>query len=139
MIYTRLVEGRYPPYRDIIGQTRKGATVKVALPVGPFLGQVRQAAIMTDDEGKRVEMTFEPGKVSMEARGAETGSADVELPLEDYNGPEVKIAFDPQYLVEFLRAIDNEPTVTLEMSDGTKPALFRCGDNYVYLVMPLAG
>ena len=28
---------------------------------------------------------------------------------------------------------------TLEMSDGTKPALFRCGDGYLYLVMPLAG
>ena len=34
---------------------------------------------------------------------------------------------------------DGEPTVLLEMSDGTKPALFRCGDGYVYLVMPLAG
>jgi DNA polymerase-3 subunit beta len=139
MIYTRLVEGRYPPYRDIIGQTRKGATVKIPLPVGPFLSRVRQAAIMTDDESKRVDMTFGPGKVRMEARGAETGSSQVELPLEDYGGPEVKIAFDPQYLVEFLRALENEPTVVLEMSDGTKPALFRCGDGYLYLVMPLAG
>src|SRR5262245_62079196 len=139
MIYPRLVEGRYPPYRDIIGQTRKGATVKVPLPVGPFLSRVRQAAIMTDDESKRVDMTFEPGKVRMEARGAETGSSEVELPLEEYDGPEVKIAFDPQYLVEFLRALENEPTVTLEMSDGSKPALFRCGDGYLYLVMPLAG
>jgi DNA polymerase-3 subunit beta len=139
MIYTRLVEGRYPPYRDIIGQTRKSAFVKVPLPVGPFLARVRQAAIMTDDESKRVDMTFEPGKVTMQARGAETGSSEVELPLEDYGGPEVKIAFDPQYLVEFLRALEGEPTVTLEMSDGTKPALFRAGDGYLYLVMPLAG
>jgi DNA polymerase-3 subunit beta len=139
MIYTRLVEGRYPPYRDIIGQTRKGATVKVPIPVGPFLMAVRQAAIMTDDESKRVDMTFEPGKVGMEARGAETGSSQVEMPLEGYDGPEVKIAFDPQYLVEFLRALEDEPTVVLEMSDGTKPALFQCGDGYKYLVMPLAG
>lgn len=138
-IYSRLVEGRYPPYRDIIGQTRKGASVKVPLPVGPFLSRVRQAAIMTDDESKRVEMKFEPGKVSMHAHGAETGSSEVELPLEEYDGPEVEIAFDPQYLVEFLRALESEPTVVLEMSDGTKPALFRCGDAYLYLVMPLAG
>jgi len=137
MIYSRLVEGRYPPYRDIIGQTRKSAGVKVPLPVGPFLARVRQAAIMTDDESKRVDMTFEPGKVTMQARGTATGSSEVELPLAEYDGPEVNIAFDPQYLVEFLRALDGEPTVTLEMSDGTKPALFRAGDNYLYLVMPL--
>lgn len=139
MIYTRLVEGRYPPYRDIIGQTRKGAGVRVALPVPAFMSRVRQAAIMTDDESKRVDMTFEAGKVTMQARGADTGSSEVELPLPEYDGPEVRIAFDPQYLVEFLKALEGEPVVMLEMSDGTKPALFRCGDQYLYLVMPLAG
>lgn len=139
MIYTRLVEGRYPPYRDIIGQTRKTASVKVPLPVDAFLSRVRQAAIMTDDESKRVDMTFEPGKVTMQARGADTGSSVVELPLPEYAGPEVEIAFDPQYLVEFLRALEGEPAVVLEMTDGSKPALFQCGDGYKYLVMPLAG
>ncbi len=139
MIYTTLVQGRYPPYRDIIGQTSKGSTVNIPLPVGEFLARIRQAAIVTDDESKRVDMTFSAGKVAMQARGADTGSSEVELPLPDYDGPEVQIAFDPSYLVEFLRALEGEPTVMLEMSGGDKPALFRCGDGYVYLVMPLAG
>lgn len=139
MIYTTLVQGRYPPYKDIIGQTRKGAAVQIPLPVDGFLARVRQAAIVTDDESKRVDMRFSPGKVAMQARGADTGSSEVELPLPDYDGPEVSIAFDPSYLVEFLRALEGEPTVMLEMTDGTKPALFKCGDSYVYLVMPLAG
>ncbi len=51
----------------------------------------------------------------------------------------MKIAFDPQYVIEFLRALEGEPSVELEMSDGGKPALFHCGENYRYLVMPLAG
>jgi DNA polymerase-3 subunit beta len=139
MIYTTLVQGRYPPYRDIIGQTRKGAAVKITLPVDDFLGRVRQAAITTDDESMRVDMAFEPGKVTMQARGADTGSSEVELPLPEFDGPAVNIAFDPTYLTEFLRALDGEPTVLLEMTSGEKPALFRCGDGYVYLVMPLAG
>lgn len=139
MIYTTLVQGKYPPYRDIIGKTRKDAGVRVELPVEAFLARVRQAAIVTDDESKRVDMTFAPERVGMEARGAATGSSEVELPLPDYAGPEVRIAFDPQYLIEFLRAMEGEPTVTLELADGTKPVLFRCGDGYVYLVMPLAG
>jgi DNA polymerase-3 subunit beta len=139
MIYTTLVQGRYPPYRDIIGQTRKGSTVTVPLPVEEFLARVRQAAIVTDEESKRVDMSFEAGKVSMQARGNETGSSQVEMPLPDYDGREVTIAFDPSYLIEFLRALEGEPTVTLEMSGPDKPALFRCGDGYVYLVMPLAG
>lgn len=139
MIYTTLVQGRYPPYRDIIGQTRKGAAVQVPIPVEGFLARVRQAAIVTDDESKRVDMRFEAGKVAMQARGADTGSSEVEMLLPEYDGPEVSIAFDPSYLIEFLRALEGEPTVMLEMTDGTKPALFKCGDSYVYLVMPLAG
>ncbi len=139
MIYTTLVQGRYAPYRDIITKTRKDSTVKIPLPVEGFFGRVRQAKIMTDDESKRVDMTFESGKVTMTARGAATGSSEVVLPLPDYDGPEVQIAFDPEYLVEFLRALEGETTITLEMSGGDKPALFKCGDNYVYLVMPLAG
>jgi DNA polymerase-3 subunit beta len=94
---------------------------------------------MTDDESKRVDLSFEAGKVVMKARGAETGSSEVVMTLPEYDGAPVTIAFDPQYVVEFLRAIDGEPSVLLEMSDGGKPALFQCGDNYKYLVMPLAG
>lgn len=138
MIYTRLVEGRYPPYREVLAQARKQATVKVPLPVESFLARVRQAAILTDDESKRVDMGFEPGKIVMETRGAEVGSSEIEMPLPEYDGPEVKIAFDPQYLIEFLRVMEGETTITLDMSDGSKSALFRCGDEYVYLVMPLA-
>jgi DNA polymerase-3 subunit beta len=139
MIYTRLVEGRYPPYRDILSQTRKQANLKINLPVESFLSRVRQAAIMTDDESKRVDLNFEKGKITMKARGAETGSSEVVMTLPEYDGDAVTIAFDPQYVVEFLRALEGEPSVLLEMCDGTKPALFQCGDSYKYLVMPLSG
>jgi DNA polymerase-3 subunit beta len=139
MIYTTLVQGRYAPYRDIITKTRKDSTVKIPLPVEAFYSRVRQAKIMTDEESKRVDMTFAAGKATLQARGAQTGSSEVELTLPDYDGPEVSIAFDPEYLVEFLRALEGETTITLEMSGGDKPALFRCGENYLYLVMPLAG
>src|SRR5262249_32317880 len=51
MIYGRLVEGRFPNYKQVLPQK---ATLKVPLTVGPFHTAVRQAAIMTDEESKRV-------------------------------------------------------------------------------------
>ncbi len=139
MIYTSLVQGKFPPYRDIITRTRKEAKQHVPLPTESFYSRVRQAAIMTDDESQRVDMTFTPGKVLMKTRGAKTGSSEVTMELPDFDGEGVEIAFDPHYLVEFLRAVDGEPTVTLEMANGTRAALFTCGDQYSYLVMPLTG
>ncbi|MFM8271895.1 MAG: DNA polymerase III subunit beta [Gemmata sp.] len=138
MIYTSLVQGKFPPYRDIIAKTVKDATQKVRLPTQAFLARVRQAAIMTDDESMRVDMTFDVGTVTMKARGAKTGASQVVLELPEYHGPQTEIAFDPQYLIEFLRAVENEPTVVLEMSTGLRAALFTC-DKYTYLVMPLTG
>jgi DNA polymerase-3 subunit beta len=138
-IYTSLLQGKFPPHRDHIAKTRRDATQRVTLPVEGFLSRVRQAAIMTDEESMRVDLTFEPGKVTLEARGANTGSSEVSLELPDHDGPKLEIAFDPQFLVECLRSLEGEPTVTLEMSTGTKAALFRCGEQYSYLVMPLTG
>lgn len=137
LICSKLVEGRFPPYRDIIP---KKPGVALQVPVADFLSRVRQAAIMTDDETKRVEFAFEAGKVTLNAQGgADNGSGEVMLELPDYKGSKVEIAFNPQYLIDMLRAVDNEPTLKLEMTDGQKPAVFRLGDDYLYLVMPLTG
>src|SRR5205807_2501420 len=96
MIYSRLVEGRYPPYREVFP---KKQTVKVPLKVGPFLVAVRQAAIMTDDESKKVIFTFDKQKLTMQAQGPGTGRSKVELPIE-YDHKQIKISFDPKYVTE---------------------------------------
>jgi DNA polymerase III subunit beta len=136
IIHTRLVEGRFPPYRNIIP---KSSAVKLEIPVPEFHARIRQTAIMADEETRRVDFAFEAGSVTMKARGQEIGSGEVKMELPNYTGQNVEIAFDPNYLTEMLRAIDGEPSATLEMTDGQRPAVFRVGDNYLYLVMPLAG
>ena len=85
------------------------------------------------------DFEFGKKKLVLKAEGAEIGSSEVTLALPDYDGEEISIAFDPQYLIDMLRAIEGETSITLEMTSGEKPAVFRVGDNYLYLVMPLAG
>lgn len=132
-IVSRLLEGRYPPYRDIIP---KKAVAKIPLPVEGFLSAVRQAAIMTDEESKRVAFQFAPGKLTLQAQGAATGKSKVEMPL-DYSGNPVSINFDPNFLIDMLKVLDGSEVVQLDLVDPQKPALFRAGDDYLYLVMPL--
>lgn len=134
MIYSRLVEGRYPPYKDILP---KKATSKVPLAVTPFLSAVRQAAIMTDEESKRVAFHFTPGNLTLQAQGAATGRSKVDMPIE-YDGAAIEINFDPQYVIEMLKVLDPGDPLILEMTDASRPALFRSGPNYQYLVMPLS-
>jgi DNA polymerase-3 subunit beta len=135
MIYSRLVEGRFPDYRRVLPQK---ASVKVPLTVGPFHTAVRQAAIMTDEkESQRVVFTFAKKKLTLQASGPGSGRSRVELPIE-YDGKTVEISFHPKYLTEMLRVLDPEAHLTLELEDGSKPALFKneAGD-YQYVVVPL--
>jgi DNA polymerase-3 subunit beta len=133
-IYSRLVEGRFPPYKEILP---KKANARIPLKVVPFLTAVRQAAIMTDEESKRVAFHFAPGKLTLQAQGAASGRSKVETDLE-YDGTPIDIAFDPQYLVDMLKVLDADAALTLDLIDGSKPALFKSGPEYQYLVMPLS-
>ena len=134
VIYSRLVEGRFPPYRDVIP---KKVNAKIPLVVGDFLSAVRQAAIMTDDESKRITFKFAPGKLNLEAKGSTTGQSKVSLKIDEYSGPTIDISFDPAYLTEMLRVMDGAETLQLDLVDGQKSAVFRSGEDYLYLVVPL--
>jgi DNA polymerase-3 subunit beta len=133
MIYSRLVEGRYPNYRQVMPQKHNH---KMVITVGPFQQAIRQAAIMTDDESKRVIFNFSKKKLTLQARGVEAGRSKVEIPL-DYDGKGIEINFDPKFLLDMLRVLDPETQITLEMLDSNSPALFRCDAGYQYVVVPL--
>jgi DNA polymerase III subunit beta len=134
VIFSRLVEGRYPPYREVFP---KKQTVKVPLTVGPFFTAIRQAAIMTDEESKKVVFSFAKNKLTLQAKGGGTGRSKVEMSI-DYGGKTIDISFDPKFLTEMLRVLSADEALTLELVDGNSVGLFRCGTNYSYIVMPLS-
>jgi len=134
MVYSRLVEGRFPNYRQALPQKLPN---KVPLTAGPFQAAVRQAAIMTDDESKRVTFSFQKKKLTLAAKGAESGRSRVELPLE-YDGKSVEIGFDPKFVLEMLRVVPADAAMTLELGDSESPGLFRYEPDYLYVIVPLS-
>ncbi len=133
VIYSRLVEGRFPDYRQVLP---KKQTIKVPLKVPEFTAAVRQAAIMTDEESKRVVFKFAKGKLTLQAQGATTGRSKVELPVE-FDSKGLDISFNPAFLIDMLRVLAPDAELSLEMVDGNSPAMFKSGPAYSYLVMPL--
>jgi DNA polymerase III subunit beta len=133
VIYGRLVEGRYPPYKEVFP---KKTTIKVKLKVGEFLSKVKQAAVLTDEESRGIDCAFAKGKITLKSRVPDKGRAKVEMPI-DFDGKTVDITFDPRFVVDMLRVLDPESEATLELVDANSPALFKSGDDYSYIVMPL--
>jgi DNA polymerase-3 subunit beta len=134
-IYSRLVEGRFPKWRDVFPQ-RTGA-VKIELSVGPLHSAVRQAMIVTSEESRGIDFNFEAGTLVLSGRAAETGQSRVELPIS-YDGAPLVISLDPRYMNDFLKVLDPEKVITLELKDAESAAVCHTDDGYGYVIMPLA-
>jgi DNA polymerase-3 subunit beta len=135
VIYSRLVEGRFPRWRDVFPQ--RSGQQRIELTVGPFHAAVRQAAIVTSEESRGVDFAFEPGTLVLKGRAAEAGQSRVELPIA-YDGRELTITLDPRYVSDFLRVLDLEKTVAMELIDAESAAVIATDDGYGYVIMPLA-
>jgi len=134
-IYARLVEGRYPKWRDVYPDCSD--MYKVELTVGPFHSAVRQAAIVTSEEHRGIDFIFGDGKVVLSGHGAELGESRVELPIA-YDGPEVPVKLDPRFMSDFLRVLDPDQTFTLHMRNPKTAVVCTTEDGYGYVIMPLS-
>ncbi len=133
-VYSRLVEGRFPRYRDVIPKKSKNI---VPFSVSPFFSAVRQAQIVTDEEHRGVDFTFNDSLLVIKSQ-ASVGDSSVELPIE-YGGEKMKVAFDPKYVSDFLKVCSPEAIVDLHLIDADTAAVFRVEDSYTYVIMPLSG
>jgi DNA polymerase-3 subunit beta len=135
MIYSRLVEGRFPKWRDVFPV--RGEVIRIDLAVGPAYSVLRQAAIVTDDDSRGVDFIFGGGQLVLTSVAAEVGQARIEMPIP-YDGPNVKVTLDNRFVADFLRVLEPEKIVTLEVENDESAALFTTDDGYGYVVMPLA-
>ena len=134
-ISARLVDGRFPRWRDVFPD--RPDAMRVQLVAGPLLAAVRQAAIVTSEQSKGVDFSFEPGQLVLTGRSAESGESRVELPI-DHSGATVRIKLDPRFMSDFLRVLDPGATVTVELTDAQSACVCTTEDGYGYVIMPLA-
>jgi DNA polymerase-3 subunit beta len=133
IIYSRLVEGRFPRYQDVFPSS---VEVRIPMEVGPLRLVVEQASIVTSEESRGVDFRFSDGLLRLSSQAADVGRSHVELPIA-YEGKDIEITFDPRYLTDALRTLEEHATITAELIDHKNAAVFKTEDGYTYVVMPL--
>jgi len=135
MIFSRLVEGRYPNWRQVI--PTRSESFNVGSIVGPFFTSVRQASIVADQESRGVEFNFQTGNVTMQTATANVGESTVQLPVA-YDGPEMKMTLNGSYVGDFFRVLEPNTNFSINLSSNTEPAIFKLEDGYLNVIMPMA-
>jgi len=134
VIYSRLVEGRFPKWRDAFPE--RADSYKFEVTVGPLYSALRQASIVSSEQTRGVDFTLSEGNLVITGRTAEVGQSRVEMPIP-YSGPEMILTLDHRFVADFLKVLDPDKSITVDVADA-KAVLFTTDDGYGYVVMPMA-
>jgi DNA polymerase-3 subunit beta len=132
LIVTKLIEGNYPNYRQVIPSETKE---RVALPREEFLHALRRAEIMTSEKANSVKLAFGKNNLAITANSPEVGEAKESLAV-NYKGKEMAIAFNPKYLIDPLNAL-SEDEIFVELIDELSPGVLKINGPFLYVVMPM--
>ncbi len=130
---TRLIEGDFPNYRNLLPSSYPNLlTVSKAA----MIEAIRRVKILAQDSTP-VRLTLGGDTVQLTAITQDVGNAAEEIDAS-YDGAEMTVAFNPDYLAAGIDAIDADD-VTLATMDPMKPAVLRGAgqDDYLYLLMPV--
>jgi DNA polymerase-3 subunit beta len=100
-----------------------------------FLSAVKRASLLTTEDSKGVRLTFNKNGLKLTSRSPESGEAEVNFACK-FEGGEVEIGFNPQFLTEALRVVDSDE-ITLELTAPNRPGLLKGGANFLYVIMPV--
>jgi DNA polymerase-3 subunit beta len=128
-ISCRLMEDRFPKWEQFFPKKKSKPLV---LNVGVFL-----RAIMTDEESRILDFTFNGSRLEIESSGKTRGESDVVLDVGDESFNGFNLRFDPHYLISFLRVCDPDGDVSCYLPNDGSAAVFEHGEAFRYLVVQL--
>ncbi len=141
ILLSRLIEGNYPNYKQVIPST---STSRVLIKSNSILNALERAKTMpTDDKLKiqHVQFKFNENEVVINAYSEIMG--ELEEVIEDVQiegEKEVKIAFNTNYFLDIAKIMQSECNdMEISLSGAIGPAIIKNPDNnnYLYVLVPL--
>jgi len=132
----RILEGDFPDYERVIA---KDNDKKVLFDRRPLAEAVQRVALLTGDRARAVRLQFAPDQLVISAANPDLGEAVEEVACT-YAGPEFRVGMNPDYLSQFLSAVETE-RVRLELKDENTQCVGYPQDGqesrYLCVIMPM--
>jgi DNA polymerase-3 subunit beta len=138
---TRLIEGNFPEYKRLLP-----TAFQQEIPVGreELVDTLRRVSLFTARQTPPVPVSLEftEGAVEVSVRNGEVGEAREKLPAGYEGEEELRVSFNPGYLLDGVSAVEAE-NVVFKLNEPLKPGLITPEtDNgeepdFRYLIMPM--
>lgn len=134
----KLVDAQFPPYAQVIPQKSERVIRAARSALADALDAVK---LSSSDRTGGVRIEVAKGKMGIHSESPEAGRAFDELPV-DYDGADVVIGFNAQYILDVLGALDGEDEVLIGVGGDLDPAVLRPGaesatSDFRAVVMPM--
>ncbi|MBT7007538.1 DNA polymerase III subunit beta, partial [Candidatus Falkowbacteria bacterium] len=134
-LISRLVDGNYPDYTQIIPSASK---TTVIASTSELQKQIKRVALFSKAGIFDINLVFDPAKgLILKATNTQVGESTSELDVE-FTGDSNDTVLNYRYLLEGLNNIDSDE-VKISLVDGNVPCLIQPkeNDDYLYIVMPI--
>ncbi len=137
LLITRKLTGNFPDYERVLPKDNQHTVLLSRDEIRSAIERVSQFA---DERSRAIRIQFVSGELRVFSSALESGESEESVPAE-YQGPDLEIGFNAAYLLDFMRATQQEKVV-FELKDAKSAAELRpAGDNlpdqYRYIVMPM--
>jgi len=131
---SRLIEGKFPDYRQIIP---KEMSVRSVIATHELTASVRRMHYFAKEVNNNLTFVLGTGDVQIKTPQTPLGKDEASVTAETTGG-EAKIALSSSYLLDFLSHID-DANVELQVVDSMHPAVFKLPNaaSFLHLIMPL--
>ena len=131
-LVSKILEGNYPNYKSVIP---KEAEQRIKIERELMLEAIQRISIMASDKQKLVRLKMSKNFLEISCQSADIGEGSEPIEVE-YDGPEVQIGFNPEFLQSPLRNLTKDE-IYFEFKDENTPGVFKTLDNFLCVVMPM--
>lgn len=134
LLVSKLVDGNYPNYKQVIPSSEDVKEV-VKLEREAFLACVRRVSLLSSDKASSIRLNFTKNDIEITANTPEVGEARESIAVA-YRGRDFSIAFNPEYLMDPLKALLNDE-IELRLIDEMSPGVLEIKPGFLYVIMPM--
>ena len=134
MTISRLLEGQYPKYNQLIPtESPKEAVVNVS----QFISALDRVSIMVNEKTNIVKINFEDNELTLFADTPDSGKSEEKIDIT-YTAEPLLIAFNYKYMLEALKNIDADE-VKIGLNTGLSATVLKPNndEDFVCLIMPV--
>lgn len=136
ILISRIIEGKFPNYEAVIPKDNPRT---LTLSREEITDAIRRVSILSTERSKGIKFNIEKNELKLFSSNPEIGEARDKISI-DYDGEDVEIGFNSQYLLDFLSTVKSEK-ICFELKDENSATLMRPeveeDIKYISVLMPM--